>query len=195
MLPGRSRMRVAPVHRRRQMRQHVERRRDEREVGERLREVPEQALLLRVVLLGEEADVVREADQPLEQHMRIVVPAEELVAVDEPERAGKKDAFANREPVDAVIARSISEDKAVTQEVALDRCDRAAHARVACGEEADERDQEQAGVELLRAVGLDEAAKRLVVPTLEHLRSDLVANLMPTIDWTIQSVLFDGADG
>src|SRR3954468_7245440 len=110
----RSRMRVPPVHRRRQMRQHVERGRDEREVGERLREVPEQALLLRVVLLGEEADVVREADQLLEQRMRLAVPAEKLVAVDEPERTGEEDAFASGEPVDAVVLRAIAKDEAVT---------------------------------------------------------------------------------
>src|SRR4051812_7079045 len=94
----RSRMRVPPVHRRRQMRQHVERRRYEREVRERLWEVPEQALLLRVVLLGKEADVVGEADQLLEQQMRVVVPAEQHVAVDEPEGAGEKDTFACGEP-------------------------------------------------------------------------------------------------
>src|SRR3954447_15494112 len=113
MLPGRSRMRVAPVHRRRQMRQHVERRRDKRKMRERLREVPEQALLLRVVLLRVEADVVREADQPLEQRMRIVVPAEQLVAVDEPEGAREKDALTCGEPVDTVVTRPVPKDEAI----------------------------------------------------------------------------------
>src|SRR3954469_3700266 len=110
---GRSRMRVPPVHRRGQMRQNVERRRDERKVRERLREVPEQALLLRVVLLGEEADVVREIDQLLEQRVRFVMPAQQLVAVDEPERAREEDALSRREPVDAIVACAVSEDEAV----------------------------------------------------------------------------------
>src|SRR3954447_1824590 len=113
MQPVRSKMRVPPVHRRRQMREHVERGRDEREVRERLWEVPEQAVLLRVVLLGEEADVVCEADQLLEQRMRLVVPAEQLVAVDEPEGAREKDTFARGEPVDAVVACAVPQNEAV----------------------------------------------------------------------------------
>ena len=50
--------RVPAVHRRRQVRREVEGGVDEREVRERLREVPEQALRLGVVLLGEQAEVV-----------------------------------------------------------------------------------------------------------------------------------------
>ena len=92
---------MPPVHRRRQMRQHVERRVHEREVRERLREVAEQPLRDGVVLLGEQADVVREADEPLEERARFVVAADQLVAVDEPERAREEHALAGRQAVDA----------------------------------------------------------------------------------------------
>src|SRR4029077_7695747 len=78
---------VTAAHRRRQMRQHVERGVDEREVRERLREIAEQPLRSGVVLLREETDVVREANEPPEELVRLVVAAEQLVAVDEPERA------------------------------------------------------------------------------------------------------------
>jgi len=69
------------------MRRHVEDGVDQRQVRERLGEVPEQSLARWVVLLGEQADVVRKRDQPLEQRMRLGVAPEQLQAVDEPERA------------------------------------------------------------------------------------------------------------
>ena len=39
-----------------------------------------------IVLLREQTDIVREAGQPLEQPLRLVLPAQEDVVVDEPER-------------------------------------------------------------------------------------------------------------
>src|SRR3954452_24100792 len=112
MPPARSRMRagdvirgsamrlsVPAVHRRRQGRQDVDRRVDEGEVRERLREVAEEALRLRVVLLGEEAQVVPECDETVEELVRLVVAAEQLVAVDEPERARQEDALTRRKTV------------------------------------------------------------------------------------------------
>ena len=52
-----------------------DRRVDEREVRERLREVAELPARSRVVLLGEQADVVAEVEQPLEELARLVVLA------------------------------------------------------------------------------------------------------------------------
>ena len=80
------------------MRQDVEGGVHEREVRERLRKVPEHAPRNRVVLLGDEANVVRERDETLEQRMRFVVALEELQTVDEPERAREEDAFADEAP-------------------------------------------------------------------------------------------------
>ena len=80
---------------------------DEREVGERLREVAELAAGDRVVFLGEQADVVAEVEQPLEQLARLVVPALQRQHLDEPERAGEEDALAGGQPVDvAVVVRA-----------------------------------------------------------------------------------------
>jgi hypothetical protein len=58
------------------VRQHVERRVHEREVRERLREVPELTARDGVVLLGEQADVVREPDQTFEELVRVVMAVE-----------------------------------------------------------------------------------------------------------------------
>src|SRR3954447_20054728 len=114
--------RVPPVHRRGQMWDQVVRGVHECQMRERLREVPEQPLLGRVVLLREQADVVREADETIEERTRVVVAAQQLVAVDEPERTGQKDSFTRRKAVDAGV-RAIAEDEAVVDELALDRLD------------------------------------------------------------------------
>ena len=141
---------------------------------ERLREVAEQPLRLGVVLLGEQADVVREADEPVEERVRLVVPAEQLVAVDEPERAREKDALAGRAArrrrrrACGSGGRSPSRSSSRSTASTVPRI-----ARVVGGQEADERNQQEARVELLRAVGLDERAERRVEAALADLRMDL----------------------
>jgi hypothetical protein len=57
-------------------------------VGQCLWEVAEEPLPARVVLLGEEADVVSEREQPLEQAARLVVAAEEGEVVIRPLASG-----------------------------------------------------------------------------------------------------------
>jgi hypothetical protein len=64
---------VPQMHRRRQVRREVEGRVHEREVRERLREVAEHSPGLGVVLLGEQAEVVRDVDEPGEELVRLVV--------------------------------------------------------------------------------------------------------------------------
>ena len=80
--------------------------------------------------------------------MRLVVAAEQLVAVDEPERARQEDALARRQPVDA-RTRPVPEHEPVAEQLPLDPLDRASHPRVGCGQEADQRNHEQARIELL----------------------------------------------
>ena len=81
-----------------------------------------------------------EPEQPLEQRVRVVVAAEQLETVDEPERAREEHAFAGRQSVDAVVS-AVAEYETVLDQLALDRLDGAAHARVRSGQKADERNQ------------------------------------------------------
>jgi hypothetical protein len=131
------------------VRREVERGVHEREMGERLREVPQQSAGVRVVLLGHQPEVVAEVDEPAEQLVRLVVAPEQLVAVAEPERAREEDALARRQPVDARLVRAVAEDKAVLKQLPFHRLDGAPDALVGGGEEADERQEEKARVELL----------------------------------------------
>ncbi len=70
------------------------------EMRERLREVPDEASGVHVVLLGQQAEVVAEPQQPLEQRLCLGQAALEDHHLDEPERARKERSFAGREPVD-----------------------------------------------------------------------------------------------
>src|SRR5512146_2207702 len=105
--------RVAPVHRRRQVRGEIERRVHECEMRERLREVSEVPFGPRVVLLGHQAEVVAESDEPREELVRLVVATEQLVAVAEPERAREKDALARWQTVHTLLVRAVAENEAV----------------------------------------------------------------------------------
>ena len=75
---------------------------DQAEVREGLREVADLAPERRVVLLGEEAEVVAQAQQPLEEALGLVEAPGEGVVVDEPEAADQKGRFVAGESVDAV---------------------------------------------------------------------------------------------
>ena len=70
----------------------------------------------------------------------------------------------------------VPEHEAVLHQLAPNRLERAAHPRIVGRQEPEERDRQQARVESLRVVVLDERAELLVVAALEHLRVDLVTN-------------------
>src|SRR5919201_6685914 len=94
-----------PPHHGRMLVSQVERAVHEREVRESLRKVPEQPLLIRVVLLRDQTEVVRQREKAFEQRVRLVVPPEQLETVDEPERAREENALARGQAVDAVLVR------------------------------------------------------------------------------------------
>src|SRR5512141_569543 len=79
---------------------------DQRQVGERLREVADLPAADDVVLLGVQAQVVTQGEQPLNQ----------------PERAGKELALAAGQAVVGGIGR-VARDEAVVAEFAADRVD------------------------------------------------------------------------
>ena len=119
---------------------------DQGEVAERLRGIAQLALRGRVPFLTQQADIVAEQEQALEQLDRVLPLPGRAQRVRQPERAGDEQALA---ALDAIIglAGLISPDEAAVAQFAADRGDRAQHTRVGGGEESDARDQQQAGVE------------------------------------------------
>ena len=90
--------------------------------------LPSRRLRRRVVLLGEQADVVGERRRSrCEQRARLVAAAEHAQVVGQPEAAGEERALARRQAVDRLV-RAVAQHQAVDRELALDRRD-GGHAR------------------------------------------------------------------
>jgi hypothetical protein len=114
-------------------------------VAEGLGEVANLPLPLHVVFLGEQAEVVAQAEQTLEQRPSLVDATVERERADEPKGTGEELPFVARQPVVGVGGR-VARDEAVAAEFARNRVDGAADALVVAGEEPDERDVEDARV-------------------------------------------------
>src|SRR5215210_3473555 len=161
------------------------RRENEREVAERLREVPHLPPARDVVLLREEAEVVGQADQALEQFFRLVDAAIARERVDEPEGARQELALVAGQAVVGLSGR-VTRDEAVATELARNRVNRPRYAIVRSRQEANERDVQHAGVELARAVVLGEGATLGVISAFAYLSVDLVANLLPALERRVE---------
>src|SRR3546814_647506 len=90
---------------------------DERDVREGLGEVAELVAAVRVVLLGEQADVVADRQQVLEPGERVLAPADQRQRVAEPEAAREKRALARRQAVRDRV-RAIAQHEAVHGQLA-----------------------------------------------------------------------------
>ena len=126
---------------------------DKADVREGLREVPDEPASRRVVLLGEEPEVVAEIEDPFEDPSRLSAAAEKSQAVGEPEGAGEESRLSRRESVD-LGARRVAAHEAVVEELALNRFDRPGHAGIRGRKEADERNPQQTRVQLAGPVVL-----------------------------------------
>ena len=132
---------------------------DERHVAERLREVADAGGRARVVLLGQQPDIVAQRQQPLEQLARLVAAADQREVVGQPERArrnapspgGSPSTPSRRRSCSAARSRRSSSSRSIASTVPRTR---GSSAR----QEADQRDHQQARVELARAVVLGERA-------------------------------------
>ena len=83
---------------------------------------------------------------------------------------------------DVLLVGLVAHDQAVPGERAADRLDRAHDAFVLGGQEADQRDQQQARVQTLRAVRLDERLQLGVEAVGADVGVDLLADRAPAVD-------------
>src|SRR4051812_6953198 len=100
---------------------------------EGLRHIAELPLPDRVVFLREQADIIADRDEALEQSPGLLDPADQAETGDQPEAARQEWRFAAGEPV-YVRLGAVSQHKSPDQELAFDRVDRAAQARVGRGQ-------------------------------------------------------------
>src|SRR5215216_654883 len=164
------------------------RRADQGEMAERLWEVADLSLPSHVVLFGQQAEIVGQTDEPLEQGTSLLDTAVERERADQPKRAGKELSLVAGQPVVRVGGR-VARDEAVSAEVARDRVDRAGDPLVGAGKEPHERDGEDTRVELLGSIVLGEGAPLAVVALLADLPVDLVAGLLPAVQRRFQTEL------
>src|SRR5580700_9507720 len=116
-----------------------------------------------------------------------------MEAVGEPKATGKKKPFTRGQSIGA-LSGAISIDKAVGDEVLLNRCNSAKHAGVIGRQEAELRDQQQRSVDLSRSVVLDKGVALAIVGTFEDLVGDAIADFDPVIAWSLIAVLVNRFD-
>ena len=115
---------------------------DQGEMGECLREVADLPAAGDVVLLGVQAEVVAQGEEPLEQLPRLGLAAVERERFDQPERAGKELALAARQAVVGDVGR-VARDEAVVAELAADRVDGGRETVVGRVQQADQPDRQR----------------------------------------------------
>jgi len=163
-------------------------------VRESLRKVPEHPPAADVVFLGEQADVVAQREEPLEQRTRFLEPALKDQVVGEPEAAGEEITFAPGQAVDVMVA-AVAEHEAVDGEVTLDCGQRSDDARIPGRKESRHRNQQQAGIELPRAIALNEAPEARVVAVAAHVVVDASTQRTPLPHRALYPELLDAANG
>src|ERR1700741_3828431 len=85
------------------------------------------------------------------------VAALQCVIVDKPEAAGEERSFAGRQAVVDIVAFVAQNEFVADQKLTLDGGQLSSHPRIVRGQKTDERNEQQAGIEPLGAVGLHEA--------------------------------------
>src|SRR6478672_9291161 len=129
-------------------------------MGKRLREISQLTFCLRVVLFGEETDIVAQSEKPLEKRACLRLASCQVEAISQPERTWQKNSVASGQAIDALFLRPITHDKPVLDQIAFDRGKRAEKALVPGGQETDQGHHQDTGIHRFRSVGL---SKRLLL--------------------------------
>src|SRR5262249_40669801 len=158
---------------------------DQSEMGKGLRKITHQPARAWFVLLAEQPNVITQRQQTFEQAQCVIATAEHEVGVGEPEATGEKHALARRKTV-ACGRAVVAQHQAIDHQAALDGLDGRDDAGIARRKEPDGRQQQQAGVEFLRAIGTNECTEAGVETPRAHVGVDTIAHLAPFLNWPRQ---------
>src|SRR5215213_1200574 len=166
---------------------------DQRQVRQRLREVADQPLCTRVVLLAQQPHVVTQREQPLEELFGLALAADAPQRLDQPEAADQERSLV---PGKAVVgfARAVAQDEAVFGQLVSYRLDGAYHPLVVVGQEPDARDEQRACVERVGTIRLCEGSSLGVVALLQDFVVDLVAHGPPTLHGSLEPEALHASD-
>src|SRR5438552_613462 len=141
-----------------------------------LREVAAELARVDVELLGEQPQIVRRRDRPVEPRARRLLAPLTRVHLRQPERAWEERALL----LDAVVL-SVPAQQPSDTELLGDRVRRSHHPVVVVRAEVDTRDQQQRGVERARAELAHEYAALVVVSVAVDRLADLLTHPFPAI--------------
>jgi hypothetical protein len=110
-----------------------------------LRKVTEKAAP--IMLLGQKTNVVRSGNGSFKDRLGIAHLTHEHETVDQSERTDEERSFSSGKSV-VHASRSITPDQSIYHQLASYPLDRFVHPVVVCGNKADERQAQQAGVDL-----------------------------------------------
>ena len=110
-------------------------------MAERLREIAHLPLCSRIILLGQEPNVIPKRENPLEHRTRIRSSARQDEIVGIPKAAGDEGSLARRQPVFR-LARVVAEHQIIEHQTPLDRGKRAGYARVIDRQKTDQRHEQ-----------------------------------------------------
>lgn len=139
---------------------------DQPDVAVGLWKISQHAPCCRIELFGQQADVIAAREQTIEQRPCFRVTALQNVVVDEPEAACEERAFSGRQPIIDIVCFITQHELVIDQEPVFDRSKRALYPRIGRGQKADQRHQQETGVELFGAVGLHEAVELAIEAAL-----------------------------
>ena len=168
---------------------------DQRDVGKRLRKIAELALRPDIVFLGEEPDIVAQADQPLEELPCVSFPSSHHVGVGQPKTHRQKRALSRRQTVHAGSGGVVAQHQSAPQQSFLDRRDGPAHTRIVGRQKAYLGYQQRARIQKIAVIRLGEGAQFGIECAPADLFVDLGPDPTPVLDRTIESKQFDALDG
>lgn len=168
---------------------------DESEMGKGLGKIAGEAAKVGVVFFGEQAERRAERKKAFEEGEGFVAATEQSEAIDKPEGAREKRAFAGGETVDIrVLVGVVTLDETVGGEFALDGVDGANDTRIVDRQKADERQHEETRIELGGAVELGEDSAGGVVALRANLQVNAIASFAPAVEFAVELELFEGFD-
>src|SRR6476619_4874723 len=103
------------------------------------------------------------------------------VIVDQPKATSQKRTFAFRQTIPGIFGFIAKNKLRVDKEFVLDSSKRSLDSWIACGKKTYKRDQQQAGIKPLGAVGLYKAVKIAVETAFADFSMDFVGSLAPPL--------------
>src|SRR5215475_3450574 len=167
---------------------------DQRQMGERLREIADQPSRLRIVFFAQQADIIAQLEQAIEQRPRIMQSALQHIGINQPEAASQESPLARCKAVLGFLG-VVAHHESVYQQVPLDRIDCAADPRVIGGQKAGAWQQQKARIKLFAPIALHEAPKLMVEAAAANIGMNFRRPCPPAIDRSSKVEFFGALDG